>query len=77
MKCVICHSPEVETMKVNEEIRIHSDIVLVPITIPICMNCGERYYDRSTMLFLEQTKEKLEKKSVLTRQVGVLLELAD
>ena len=57
MLCVICHSPDIERKQINEEIHRDWDIIYVPITIPVCQNCGERYYDRKTMQYLERTRE--------------------
>jgi len=34
-----------------EEVKIENNIIFVPVRIPICKTCGERYYDRQTMLF--------------------------
>ena len=45
MKCILCHGEDIEVTEVREELRIASDIVYVPIRIPVCRTCGERYYD--------------------------------
>ena len=58
MKCVVCHGNEIESMDVKEEIVIDDDIVYIPIKVPVCKTCGERYYDRRTIRFLEEIKEK-------------------
>ncbi|MDZ7336747.1 MAG: YgiT-type zinc finger protein [candidate division KSB1 bacterium] len=70
MRCIICHSTRIETKTVNEEIYMNSDIIYVPISIPVCSNCGERYYDRRTMQYLEKTKEELQSRSLRLREVG-------
>ena len=49
MKCTVCHSDQVVRAKVQEEIALGSDIVLISIQTPVCQACGERYYDRATM----------------------------
>ncbi|MCL5267962.1 MAG: YgiT-type zinc finger protein [Bacteroidetes bacterium] len=49
MKCVVCKSPDIELRKVEEEIRVDTDIVLIPIEVLVCQNCGERYYDRQAI----------------------------
>ena len=54
MKCVICHSDNIQKKKVNEEYVIGNDIVYVPVEIMVCESCGERYYDRKTKRYLEQ-----------------------
>ena len=51
MKCVICHGDDVKVMEVKEEFVIDNDIVYIPVKVPVCKTCGERYYDRRTMQF--------------------------
>ena len=46
MKCVVCKGSDIEPKTVDEQIRTESDIILVPMNILVCSNCGERYYDR-------------------------------
>ena len=75
MRCIICHSPEIEKKQVNEEIHSNSDIIYVPVLIPVCRNCGERYYDRQTMQYLERTREKVKKNQLNLREVGKVLKL--
>lgn len=70
MQCIICHSPEIIKQEVNEEIHCNSDIVYVPIETPVCQNCGERYYDRKTMHFLERTKDQLKARNLKLRDIG-------
>lgn len=73
MKCVICKSPNVEKKLVEEEIRSGSDIIIVPIEVMVCLNCGERYYDRRTMRFLEETEHKIATKQMSLSTVGKVL----
>ena len=75
MDWVICHGKEIEKTKIREEIKAGRDIVYVSINIPICKNCGERYYDRRTIQSLEGIREKLEKKELKLKEVGKVLEL--
>ncbi|MDP8240456.1 MAG: YgiT-type zinc finger protein [Candidatus Hatepunaea meridiana] len=70
MKCVICHSEEIEIKAVNEEITIGTDIVYVPIKVPVCIHCGERYYNRRMVQFLENTKAKLTNRQDELKQIG-------
>jgi len=49
MKCVVCKGSDIELKTVDEQIRTEKDIILVPMTILVCSNCGERYYDRKSM----------------------------
>ena len=73
MKCVICKSPDVEKKLVEEEIRSGEDIVIVPIEVMVCLNCGERYYDRKMMRFLDDTKNKIANKQINLSTVGKVL----
>jgi len=73
MKCVICHGDEIKVTDVKEEFVVGNDIVYVPIKVPVCKNCGERYYDRRTMRFLEEIEGKLDKKQGELREVGKVL----
>ena len=70
MKCVICKSSEIEIKKVDEEIKLGSDIFLVSVQVLVCLNCGERYYDTKAMRKLEEMREKLERKTVELEDVG-------
>lgn len=73
MKCVICHSENIRVKPVYEEIRQDQDIIRVYVEIPVCADCGERYYDRPTMQRLEQVREKLRVRDVPLREVGKVL----
>ena len=73
MKCVICHSEDIEVKKVKEEIKIGNDIVYVPIEIPVCNSCGERYYERKTLQKLEETEFRLKNKEISVKEVGKVL----
>ncbi len=73
MKCVICHGDEIEVMEVKEEFTVGSDIVYVPTKVSVCKNCGERYYDRRTMQFLEEIEGKLFKERGKLKEVGKVL----
>lgn len=73
MKCIICKSPDIERKTVDEEIKFENDIVLFPVEVLVCNNCGERYYDAITMRNLEEIKKKLEKKNLAVEDVGKVL----
>ena len=74
MKCVICHSEEIEALETKEEIHLKNDIVYIPIKVPTCKNCNERYYDRKTMQYLEKIEQKLKTKNSGLKEVGKVLE---
>ena len=73
MRCVICHGNEIEVMEVKEQFTVGNDIIYVPIKVPVCRHCGERYYDRRTMQLLEEIEKKLNKKQVELKEVGKVL----
>lgn len=73
MRCIICHGDEIVVTEVKEEFPIGNDIVYVPVRIPVCRNCGERYYDRRTMQFIEEMGQKLNEKQVKLKEVGKVL----
>lgn len=73
MKCVICNSPDITEKKVEEEIRENSDVILVPIKVLVCEECGERYYDRRTMKRLEEIEQSIKEKRTPLQKVGRVL----
>ncbi len=73
MKCVICHGEVIKVMDVNEEVFVGNDVVYIPIKVPVCKTCGERYYDRRTMQFLEEVEGKLNKTQACLKEVGKVL----
>jgi len=40
MKCVICKSSDIQMKPVEEEVRVASDIVLIPMEVMVCQQCG-------------------------------------
>ena len=75
MKCIICHSEDVVLSKVYENIQIDKDIVRVPVEVLVCQNCGERYYDRKTLKYLEDLEFEIRKEKAPLKEVGKILEL--
>jgi YgiT-type zinc finger domain-containing protein len=73
MKCVICHGDEIEATEVKEEFAVGDDVIYVPITASVCRTCGERYYDRRTMRFLEDIRRKLPGDEKRLREIGRVL----
>ena len=73
MKCVICKSSNIKEKEVQEEIKQGSDIVLLPIEVLVCLDCGERYYDRKAMRKIEETKQRLKKHNLLVKEIGRVL----
>jgi YgiT-type zinc finger domain-containing protein len=73
MKCIICKSSEIELKMIEEEIKLEKDIVLVPTEVLVCLNCGERYYDKKTMRKLEEIRSKLREQDMEVEAVGKVL----
>ena len=73
MKCVICKSSDIQNKMIEEEIKSGRDIVLVSLDVPVCMNCGERYYDRNTMRKIEDVRSRLKQKDLEVKEVGKVL----
>jgi len=73
MKCVICKSSDIQKKMIEEEIRSGTDIVLVAMEVLVCVNCGERYYDRKTMRKIEDVRSKLRQKDLEVEEVGKVL----
>ena len=73
MKCIICHDDNIQSKDVREEVSIGSDVVFVPVRAQVCQTCGERYYDRRAMRFLEEAERTLREGTAKLRQVGKVL----
>jgi YgiT-type zinc finger domain-containing protein len=73
MKCIICHGEDMQVTAVQEEPKIGPDIVHVPIQIPVCRTCGERYYNRRALHFLEEVDQKLKTGNARLPEVGKIL----
>ena len=74
MKCVICHGEDVGREPVREEMAADDDIVFVPIEALVCHACGERYYDRRTVRYLEKVADEVKQGRGNLTQVGKLLQ---
>jgi YgiT-type zinc finger domain-containing protein len=73
MKCVICNGSDIQMKTVQEEIKSGSDIFLVPMEVPVCSSCGERYYDRTAMNKIEEMRSRIKEKSLEVKEVGRVL----
>ena len=74
MKCLICHGVDIQIEEVREEIKVGKNIVYIPIQTPVCHTCGEKYYDRRTMRYLEDMEHKLQLRQIHLQEVGKVLE---
>jgi hypothetical protein len=55
---------------VEEEIRWGNNILLVPMEVLMCLNCGERYYDKRAMKKIEETRSRLKRHDLMIEEVG-------
>jgi YgiT-type zinc finger domain-containing protein len=70
MRCVVCKSTDIEKKMIDEEIKVGKNIVLVSMEVLVCNNCGERYYDKSTMRKIEEFRSKLKEAKLNMEEVG-------
>jgi len=73
MKCVICHSSDIEEKTVNEAYWVGQDVILVLFRVLVCNNCGERYYNRQVMRRLEEVEEHLQARTLALETVGQVM----
>jgi len=73
MKCVICKGSNIKLKTVEEQIRIGKDIILIPMNILVCSNCGERYYDRKAMKKIEEIRSRLKNQDIEVEEVGKVM----
>ena len=73
MKCIVCKGSDIEPKTVDEQIRTGRDILLVPMNILVCSNCGERYYDRKSIRKIEEIRNKLKNKELEVEEVGKVM----
>ena len=66
-------SLDIELKTVDEQIRKGGDIILVPMSILVCSNCGERYYDRKSMRKIEDIREKVQNQDLDVEEVGKVM----
>lgn len=76
MKCIICNGDDIQISEVKEELKIENSIVYVPIRISVCGACGEKYYDRRMIRYLEDVEQKLKSGEVNLQEVGKVLVLS-
>jgi len=77
MKCVICHSTDITLRRVNEQLPRGEDMILVPVEVLVCSNCGERYYDRRTMKRLEEVEDAVSASRLSLERVGEVLRVRE
>ena len=68
--CTICKRGEVKPGKVQAEIKVGSDHLLVPVEAEVCVECGEAYYSTETMRHLEQVRDDFARKAIAPPSIG-------
>jgi len=73
MKCVICKNSDIELKGVDEQISSGKDIILIPMDVLVCSNCGERYYDRKAMKKIENIRNRLKNHELEVEEIGKVM----
>ena len=73
MKCIICHSIDITVRCVNEQLSRGQDMILGPVDVLVCNNCGERYYDRRTMQKLGEIEDAVNAGHASLERVGEVM----
>jgi len=63
--------------RVNEQLPRGEDMILVPVEVLVCSNCGERYYDRRTMRRLEEVEDAASVSRLSLERVGEVLRVRE
>jgi YgiT-type zinc finger domain-containing protein len=77
MKCVICKGSDIVVKTVDEQIAVGVDILLIRLNLPVCSQCGERYYDRKAMQIIEDVRAKGKQRVLAVEEVGKILRTKD
>jgi len=76
MKCVICKRGEVKRSKVEAEVKVGSDHLLVPVEAEVCGECGEAYYSTEAMQYLERVREDFLRKAITPPSIGRVYQIS-
>jgi len=52
-------------------------MILVPVEVLVCNNCGERYYDQRTMQRLEEIEDAVNADRLFLERVGEVLRVQE
>ena len=75
MKCVICKRGQTKPGKVEAEVKVGNDHLLVTVEAEICAECGEAYYSADAMRYLEQVRNDFVHKAIKPPAVGTVYQL--
>jgi len=75
MTCVICKRGEVKAQKVEAEIKIGTDHLMVTVDAEACTECGEAYYSPDALRRLERVRDDFVRKAITPPAVGRVYQL--
>ncbi len=75
MLCVICKKGEVKPARVQAELKIGGDHLLVPVDAEACCECGESYYSPETLQYLEKVREDFVRKAISPTSIGQVFQI--
>ena len=76
MQCVICKRGEVRPAKIEAELKVGSDRLLVQVQAEACAECGEAYYSTETMQYLERVREDFTRRMITPPLVGSVYQVS-
>ncbi len=71
MKCVLCGG-DLKKKKVEEEIKLGKDHVMVEVEAEVYVNCNERYYDEGVIEYLREVRNDLKGKKLKKKKIGLV-----
>lgn len=76
MRCVICKQGEVKPARVEAELKVGGDRLLVLVDAEACNECGETYYSTETMRYLDRVSEDFIRKVITATSIGHVYRVA-
>ena len=67
---MICKTGEVQPARVQAEVKVGSDRLLVPVEAEVCQECGEAYYSAEVVRRLERVRDDFTRKAIKPPSVG-------
>ncbi len=75
MKCVICKTGEVEPGRVEAEIKVGRDRLVVTVDAEACGECGEQYYSAAVLRELAHIERAFAAKAISPASVGTVYQV--
>lgn len=69
MTCIFCRG-NLSKKKVQEEIQVDYDHIMVEVEAEVCDNCHERYFPEGTVNYLQKLRKELKTKKGRFKPVG-------